>query len=59
MRNPASLTGQYMGGLQEIALPALRRTPNGKNLTIRGATENDLRDVDVTIPLPTSPVSPA
>ena len=51
MRNPASLTGQYMGGVQEIALPAIRRMPNGKNLTIRGATENNLRDVDVTIPL--------
>ncbi len=51
MRNPASLTGQYMGGVQEIALPAARRSPNGKNLTIRGATENNLCDVDVTIPL--------
>ncbi|MCB0124572.1 MAG: excinuclease ABC subunit UvrA, partial [Caldilineaceae bacterium] len=51
MRNPASLTGQYMGGIQEIPLPANRRPPNGKNLVIRGAAENNLRNVDVTIPL--------
>jgi len=51
MRNPASLTGQYMGGLQTIPLPTNRRPANGKNLIIRGATENNLRNVDVTIPL--------
>lgn len=51
MRNPASLTGQYMGGQQSIPLPPSRRPANGKNLTIRGATENNLRNVDVTIPL--------
>lgn len=51
MRNPTSLTGQYMGGIQEIPLPAARRSPNGKNLTIHGAEENNLRKVDVTIPL--------
>jgi excinuclease ABC subunit A len=51
MRNPASLTGQYMGGIQQIPLPVSRRPANGKNLIIRGATENNLRNVDVTIPL--------
>jgi len=51
MRDPASLTGQYMGGQQEIPLPVTRRPPNGKNLIIRGAAENNLRNVDVTIPL--------
>ncbi|MCB0082673.1 MAG: ATP-binding cassette domain-containing protein, partial [Caldilineaceae bacterium] len=51
MRHPASLTGQYMGGIQAIPLPAGRRSPNGKHLTILGATENNLQNVDVTIPL--------
>jgi excinuclease ABC subunit A len=49
--NPRSLTGQYLRGTLEIPLPEGRRSPNGKNLVIRGAQENNLRDIDVTVPL--------
>jgi excinuclease ABC subunit A len=49
--DPDSLTGQYLRGEQQIPLPASRRAPNGHNLVIVGAQQNNLRDVDVTIPL--------
>jgi excinuclease ABC subunit A len=51
-RNPASLTGQYLSGARVIELPKLR-TPRipGRNLRILGATGNNLRDIDVEIPL--------
>jgi len=51
LRNPRSLTGQYLQHARQISLPAHRRSPNGKNLVIQGARENNLRDIDVTIPL--------
>ncbi len=51
--NPASLTGQYLSGRRSIAVPERRRPGSGKVLTIRGASENNLRDVDVSIPLGT------
>ncbi|HOU15363.1 MAG TPA: excinuclease ABC subunit UvrA [Anaerolineae bacterium] len=51
LRDPASLTGQYIEGAARIALPEARRSPNGHNLVIRGAQENNLRDLDVTLPL--------
>jgi excinuclease ABC subunit A len=51
LHDPRSLTGQYLLGIREIALPEARRCPNGKHLTIRGAQENNLRDVDVAVPL--------
>jgi len=51
LRSPDSLTGQYLQGAKEIPLPAARRRLNGKCLTVRGAQENNLRDIDVTIPL--------
>ena len=53
MANPASLTGQYLSGKRYIAVPAVRRKGSGHMLTIRGASENNLRDVDVSIPLGT------
>ena len=50
-KNPKSITGQYLSGKKEIAVPKKRRTGNGKFLTIVGARENNLRDVTVEIPL--------
>ena len=49
-----SLTGAYLSGREEIAIPARRRVKKkGRNLTIKGATGNNLQNVDVTIPLGT------
>lgn len=49
--NAESITGQYLSGRKSIPLPKKRRQGNGKNLVIRGARENNLQNVDVTIPL--------
>jgi excinuclease ABC subunit A len=51
LHGSSSLTAQYLRGLQRIEIPAARRCPNGKNLVVRGAQENNLRDVDVVFPL--------
>jgi len=48
---PASLTAKYLRGEARIEVPALRRMPNGKALVIRGARQNNLKNIDVTIPL--------
>ena len=48
-----SITGQYLSGVKKIPVPGDRRKGNGEFLTISGATENNLKDVDVTIPLGT------
>ena len=48
-----SITGQYMTGEREIAVPALRRPGNGKSIVIEGATGNNLQDVTAEIPLGT------
>lgn len=50
---PRSITGQYLSGQKKIPIPSSRRTGNGEYLKIVGATENNLKDIDVTIPLGT------
>ncbi|MBI1763371.1 MAG: excinuclease ABC subunit UvrA [Acidobacteria bacterium] len=47
----ASPTGQFLSGRRSIETPTERRKGNGKTLTIRGARENNLKSIDVTIPL--------
>ncbi|MGO3914345.1 excinuclease ABC subunit UvrA [Enterococcus viikkiensis] len=49
--NPASLTGQYLSGKREIAVPTERRKGNGKKLKVTGAAENNLKNIDVEFPL--------
>jgi excinuclease ABC subunit A len=46
-----SLTGRYLSGAARIAVPEKRRSPNGKVIQILGANANNLKDVDVTLPL--------
>ncbi len=53
MNTPGSITGDYLSGRRKIPVPAERRKGNGHTLTIRGAAENNLRHVDVSIPLGT------
>ena len=53
MANPKSLTGQYLSGKRKIAVPETRRTGSGNFLKVIGAEENNLKNVDVAIPLGT------
>lgn len=49
--NPASITGQYLIGKKSIKQPKKRRSGNGKLLQVKGARENNLKNIDVDIPL--------
>ena len=53
LQNPDSLTAQYLNGSREIAVPAQRRKGNGKFVGIKGARTNNLKNVEVKIPLGT------
>lgn len=48
---PESITGQYLSGVRSIAVPETRREGNGEFIEIIGAGENNLKDIDVSIPL--------
>lgn len=51
MNCPESITGQYLSGKKKIEVPETRRKGNGKFLEIKGAAENNLKGIDVKIPL--------
>jgi len=51
MNNPDSLTGQYLSGKKFIPVPAVRRQPDGRWLEVRGAKENNLKNLNVKIPI--------
>jgi excinuclease ABC subunit A len=54
MTNPESLTGQYLTGMRQIPVPSSRRpAKKGRQLTVIGASANNLRNVDVNFPLGT------
>lgn len=51
MRSSKSLTGKYLAGKLTIPVPTTRRSGNGKKITIKGAHENNLKDITVDFPL--------
>jgi excinuclease ABC subunit A len=51
LANPASLTGQYLSGSRQIAVPAERRQPTAKRIEVIGARHNNLKGINVPIPL--------
>jgi len=53
MANEDSITGQYLTGKKKIEVPSERRKGNGNKITIKGAKENNLKNINVSIPLGT------
>ena len=51
VKNKKSITGQYLSGAKEIPVPLERRKGNGRVLGVKGASENNLQNIDVTFPL--------
>jgi excinuclease ABC subunit A len=51
MADPRSVTGAFLSGRRRIEVPATRRPGNGKHIEIKGASEHNLKDVDVRFPL--------
>ncbi|MAF85059.1 MAG: excinuclease ABC subunit A [Dehalococcoidales bacterium] len=51
MECPKSITGQYLSGVKQIPLPSKRRPGSGEEITIKGARQNNLKNIDVHIPL--------
>lgn len=51
LEDPDSLIGAYLSGRRSIKVPPQRRTPGGKALVVRGARQNNLKNIDVAIPL--------
>jgi excinuclease ABC subunit A len=51
MKNPNSLTGKYLSGELNIPVPKIRRSGNGHKIILKGATANNLKNLEVTFPL--------
>ena len=51
MSSSQSLTGDYLAGRRSIEVPAVRRLGSGVNITVQGAAQNNLRDIEVEFPL--------
>ena len=49
--NPESLTGQYLAGTLKIEVPKVRRKGNGAYITLKGARQHNLKNIDISIPL--------
>ncbi|MBK5251747.1 MAG: excinuclease ABC subunit UvrA [Peptostreptococcaceae bacterium] len=51
INNPNSITGQYLSGVKKIDIPKKRRIPDSRFIEVKGAGENNLKDIDVKFPL--------